>query len=112
MGLLDYFDEDSPLFGGLFGGAQSPPPVPPTNVPGGDGNALSVPVLAASAAGTDVSGPPLSILPPGLQAKEQTSPALPQWLQTAQDQYQAMAPAAGLTQAQFNDRFNAAAVNV
>ncbi len=28
-GLLDYFDGDAPLFGRVFGGANSSPPVPP-----------------------------------------------------------------------------------
>ncbi|MEH2513956.1 hypothetical protein V1291_005310 [Nitrobacteraceae bacterium AZCC 1564] len=42
MGLLDYFGEDTPLFGRVFGGANSSPPVPPAHVPGGNANAPSV----------------------------------------------------------------------
>ncbi len=41
MGLLDYFDGDAPLFGRVFGGANSSPPVPPAH-PGGNASAPSV----------------------------------------------------------------------
>ncbi|MEH2513937.1 hypothetical protein V1291_005291 [Nitrobacteraceae bacterium AZCC 1564] len=93
MGFLDYFDEDTPLIGGLFGGANAAPPVPPVNIPGSDGNAPSAPLPIADAAST------------GLAAQGQASPALPGWLQTARDPYSAAPPIAGLTQAQFNGRF-------
>lgn len=92
MGLLDYIDEDSSLFGGLFGSANSSPPVPPANIPGGDTSAMSTPVALAGGAG-------------GIAPQGQISPALPQWVQTAQDPNRSAPPMAGLTQAQFNDRF-------
>jgi hypothetical protein len=92
VGLLDYIDEDSSLFGGLFGSANSSPPVPPANIPGDDTSAMSTPVALAGGAG-------------GIAPQGQISPALPQWVQTAQDPNRSAPPMAGLTQAQFNDRF-------
>lgn len=107
MGILDYYDDpDALLFRRDVDEGNASPYPSPSSAPGSDANAAPAP--AAGAAAANIPGPPLSILPPGLQAQGQIFPTAPQRPQIAQDPYRSAPPMGGLTQPQFSDRFNAA----
>lgn len=107
MGILRYY-EDPDALDSRFREEDAWPYAPSSRVPGVDSNVPPAPMPSAGAAGANVLGPPLSLLPSGPQVQGQASPALPR-PQMAQDPYRSAPPMGGLTQSQFDGRFNAAA---